>query len=78
MERKFQLIISLENPKNWRETNLYLTYIGFYKASKYFMDRGIIVAETINGKRVYKLTDKGKKLLYHIKQIYKILGEYND
>jgi len=73
----FRILLELEKPKSWKETKIFLTYFGWWKASKYFKEKGIITEDGVDekGRKIWMLTEKGKELVKHIKAIYRILGE---
>lgn len=78
MKGNIRILLKLEKkPTTWKGTKLYLTYFGWWKASKYFKDKGIITEDGVDekGRKIWKLTDKGKELVKHLKIIYKLLGE---
>jgi predicted transcriptional regulator len=78
--KKLKILLELEEPKSWKDTKVYLTYVGWWNAQKFLKERGIITENGVDekGRKIWKLTDKGKKLVEHIKAIKMLLYEGKD
>jgi hypothetical protein len=77
--KKLRILLELEEPKSWKDAKVYLTYVGWWNAQKFLKERGIITENGVdeNGRKIWKLTDKGKKLVEHIKAIKMLLYSEN-
>jgi predicted transcriptional regulator len=78
--KKLKILLEFEEPKSWKDTKVYLTYVGWWNAQKFLKERGIITENGVDekGRKIWKLTDKGKKLVEHIKAIKMLLYEGKD
>ncbi|PMP88408.1 MAG: hypothetical protein C0172_02710 [Caldisphaera sp.] len=77
---KLRLLLELEKGSTWKETRLYLSYGGWYKAEKILKEKGLICEAGTDekGRKIWKLTDRGKELVNYMKKIMEILGEDYD
>jgi len=74
--KRFRILLEFdEKPKSWKDAKIYLTYMGWYKAQKFFKEKGIIVEDGVDkrGRKLWKLTDKGKRLVELLKEIEGLL-----
>jgi len=74
---KLRLLLELEKGSSWKETRLYATYLGWYKAAKVLKEKGIIEEKGTDdkGRKIWGLTDKGKKIVELLKEIRDLIGE---
>ena len=74
---KLRLLLELERGSSWKETRLYATYLGWYKASKMLKEKGIIEEKGIDnkGRKIWGLTDKGKKIVELLKELRDLIGD---
>jgi predicted transcriptional regulator len=74
---KLRLLLELERGSSWKETRLYATYLGWYKAARILKDKGIIEEKGVDnkGRKIWGLTDKGKKIVELLKEIRDLIGE---
>jgi predicted transcriptional regulator len=74
---KLRLLLELEKGSSWKETRLYATYLGWYKAARVLKDKGIIEEKGVNnkGRKIWGLTSKGKKIVELLKEIRDLIGE---
>mgnify|MGYP000070606698 CR=1 FL=1 len=54
---------------NFKQANEYINYL---------VERNIITDYPIDSRRIYRLTDKGKKLLHHLENVLKMLSCENE
>lgn len=74
--RTITIILNLdEKPQSWKDMKLYFSYMGWNNVRKMLVDKGIIEESGIDekGRKIWKLTNKGKKLAYYIKKIKELL-----
>jgi predicted transcriptional regulator len=74
---KLRLLLELEKGSSWRETRLYASYLGWYKAARVLKEKGIIEEKGVDnkGRKIWGLTDKGKKIVELLKEIRELIGE---
>jgi predicted transcriptional regulator len=74
---KLRLLLELEKGSSWRETRLYATYLGWYKAARILKERGIIEEKGVDnkGRKIWGLTDKGRRVVDLLKEIRELIGE---
>jgi len=74
---KLRLLLELEKGSSWKETRLYATYLGWYKAARILREKGIIEEKGVDGKgrKIWGLTAKGRKIVDLLKEIRDLIGE---
>jgi DNA-binding PadR family transcriptional regulator len=74
---KLRLLLELEKGSSWKETRLYATYLGWYKAARVLKDKGIIEEKGVDnkGRKIWGLTDRGRKIVELLKEIRDLIGE---
>jgi predicted transcriptional regulator len=71
------LLLELEKGSTWRETRLYATYLGWYKAARVLKEKGIIEEQGTDekGRKLWGLTAKGKRIVEMLKELRELIGE---
>jgi predicted transcriptional regulator len=74
---KLRLLLELEKGSSWKETRLYASYLGWYKAARVLKEKGIIEEKGVDnkGRKIWGLTAKGKKIVELLKEIRELIGE---
>jgi len=60
--------------------NVYISTLGFYAALKFLKNNGMVECAGVDNKnmKIWKLTDKGVKLVEHLIEIRKLFGVSED